>query len=228
MSTVLGRVAALVGMAWVLPGCLEYALIQALEEDNEEDISYDEGRFDSEIFAGGGGGGGDTATVPDDPAIDAPVDLRGGSLLGDMGRVQGFADEEPMLRGWSSDGYTNIEVHAQAADGSGAAMAILGLSGELADPSLEPGAHLEFNQFDYPTTGIYLSLIGCSGPAEGSWEFDQSATTVVVDVSAGETPDSKVLDFTATFQAVDGYDTASSQQTVVGSVEVGTTHPDAP
>lgn len=214
MSSVLRRVAGLVGMMWVLPGCLEVALIQALQEDDPDDVAVDEGRFDSEIFPEG-----------DETTVDEAVDMRGGTLLGDMGEVQGFEDEAPLLRGWSSEGYTNLEVHAAKADGSGAAMAIVGITGDLSDPELQPGAHLEFSAIDYPETGLYVNLIGCSGPTEGDWQFDQSAETVTLDVSEGATPDSVTYDFTGTFVAYDSYGDTTSQ-VVIGSVEVGSTRPE--
>lgn len=224
MSTVLGRVAALAGMvgvAGLLSGCLEYALIEALEQDAPDDVAVDEGRFDSEIFEEG-----DTV-IPDDPeGLNGSVDLRGGSLLGDMGRVRDFEDEDPMLRGWNADGYASLEVHAAKSDGTGAAMAIVGITGGLDHADLQDGAHFEFNQYEYPDSGLHVNLIGCSGPVEGDWAFDQGADTVTLDVSEGDGGDTRVLDFTATFLAYDDWGTGTVEQTVVGSVEVGATQPE--
>lgn len=225
MVTVLGRVAGLTGMvgvAGLMSGCLEYALIQALEEDSEDDVSVDEGRFDSEIFDEG-----DTTTTDDADTMEAsPVTLTGGSLNGDMGAVEDFADEEPTLRGWNAGGYANLEIHAAKADGSGAAMAIVGITGGLEHPDLQAGAHLEFSQYEYPEgDALHVNLIGCSGPVEGDWQFDQGADTVTLDVSPGMTTDSRVFDFTATFIGYDEYG-STTEQTVVGSVEVGQTHPE--
>jgi hypothetical protein len=208
----------MVGAAGLLSGCLEYALIQALEEDAPDDVAVDEGRFDSEIFEEG------DSVVPEDPAgVDSPVDLRGGSLLGDMGRVRDFDDEDPMLRGWNADGYANLEVHAEKPDGTGVAMVIIGVTGGLEHPELRSGAHFEFNQYEYPESGLHVNLIGCSGPVEGDWAFDQGADTVTLDVSEGDTASSRVLDFTATFLAYDDWGTGTVEQGVVGSVELGAT-----
>jgi len=223
MVTVLGRVAALTGMvgvAGLMSGCLEYALIQALEEDAEDDVSVDEGRFDSEIFDEA-----DTGTPGDPTELDGTVDLRGGSLLGDMGDVQDFSDEEPMLRGWNADGYANLEVHAEKADGTGAAMVIVGITGGLEHQDLQDGAHLEFTQYEYPESGLHVNMIGCSGPVEGDWQFDQGADTVTLDVSPGNTTDSRVFDFTATFVRYD-LSGETQEQSIVGSVEVGRTEPE--
>ena len=96
------------------------------------------------------------------------------------------------------------------------------MPGGLEHPELRDGAHLEFAQYEYPESGLHVNLIGCSGPVEGDWQFDAGADTVQIDVSEGDTGDSLVLDFTATFLNYDEWGT-TEEQVVVGSVEVGTT-----
>src|SRR5687767_3100883 len=114
---VVGRLMALAASVGVFPGCLEAAVVSNLE--HEEAVEQDEGRFDSEIFE----------EEVDTAWADSAADLRAGTLAGDMGDVRNFSDDEPMLRGWVYDGYASLEVHAQKEDGSGAAMAIVDLSG---------------------------------------------------------------------------------------------------
>ena len=105
--------------------------------------------------------------------------------------------------------YASIEVHAAAPNG--AAMAILEVEGGLQNEELVDGAHFQFQNYEYSDTGLYMYVIGCSGPSEGSWYFDEQAqdTTVDVTVTAEGT---MVVDFASTF---------SDGQTVVGSTELG-------
>jgi hypothetical protein len=198
---------ALAASVGIGPGCIEAALVTGLGHEEEVDED-DEGRFDSEIFE---------QDVETDWA-DTAAELQGGSLAGDMGDVQNIDDEQPMLRGWVYDGYASFEIHAQKQDGSGAAMAIVDLQGGLESPDLEAGAHFVFQSTDYADASeLRVTLIGCSGPSEGAWAFDQSANEVTVDVSEGSSPDSLVLDFSGTFVRAD--DASGEQQVVVGSVE---------
>lgn len=209
-----GLVAAAVS---VFPGCLEYALIKALEEDSDEETYYDEPYYEDDTYSDDTYWD-DTNTEPDpwvEPDVEDPyanpnaLDIRGASLAGDMGSVRGFSDDDASHLGYDYGSYSSIEVHAQAPDG--AAMAILQIEGGLDNPELVPGAHFEFRNYEYTASGLYVYMIGCSGPVEGNWVFDQSADDLVVDVSVSP-EGTTVLDFGATF---------SDGQTVVGSTELG-------
>ena len=209
MLKLVARLSLLTVAMSVFPGCLEIALIQALDKRGEPDDvavpeAYDDSWdtsdpvYDEEVF--------------NDPSYyESSVDIRSSSLAGDMGEVRNFWDDDPMHLGYDYGSYASIEIHAQTPGGS-AAMAILQVEGGLQHQDLVPGAHLEFTGYSYQGTanGLYMSVIGCSGPSEGNWYFDQSADDLVVDVSA--TPEgTTVLDFQAEF----------SGQTVVGSAELG-------
>jgi hypothetical protein len=209
----MGLVAAAVS---VFPGCLEFALIKALEEDAPDDTYEDDYYYEDDTYADEtywddtySEEDWDDTEYEDTYANPSALDIRSASLAGDMGSIRGFADEQPSYLGYDYGSYASVEVHAQAPDG--AVMAILQIEGGLDNPELAPGAHLQFRNYEYTDSGLYIYVIGCSGPVEGNWVFDESAGDLVVDVSV--TPEgTTVLDFVATF---------SDGQTVVGSTELG-------
>ena len=215
MLKLASRMGLLVAAVSVFPGCLEFALIQALEQDNDEesvpeDYAYDDSYADDtyaddtywdDSYAD------DTST---DPYVNPnALDIRSASLAGDMGEIRGFADDDALHNGYDYGSYASVDIHAEAPNG--AAMAILEIEGGLDNPELVAGAHFEFQSYEYTASGLYMYVIGCSGPAEGSWYFDEQGQDLVVDVS--QTPEgTTVLDFGVTF---------SDGQTVVGSTELG-------
>lgn len=216
MLKIVSRVGLVAAAVSVFPGCLEYALIKALEEDAPDDTYEDDVYYEDDTYSD------DTYwddTYSEDEWVDEEyddtyanpnaLDIRSASLAGDMGSVRGFADDEASFLGYDYGSYASVEVHAQAPDG--AAMAILQIEGGLDNPELVDGAHLEFRNYEYTDSGLYVYVIGCSGPVEGNWVFDQSADDLVVDVSVSPEGNT-VLDFGATF---------SDGQTVVGSTELG-------
>lgn len=215
MHKILARVGVVAAAVSVFPGCLEYALVKALEEDNDDVVEVGDGYDTTDVYT-------DDSYAEDeyyddsyaddtyyDDGTQGPLDIRSASLAGDMGEIRGFADDTPTTVGYDYGSYLSVEVHAQAP--SGAAMGILQVEGGLDNAELVDGAHLRFANYEYSSSGLYMYLIGCSGPQEGNWMFDESAGDLVVDVSV--TPEgTTVLDFAATFD---------SGQQVVGSTELG-------
>jgi hypothetical protein len=59
----------------------------------------------------------------------------------------------------------------------------------------------------------YVSVRGCSGPAQGDYTYDSVATRTVLDVAQGPTEHDRVLSLTVYFTADSG-----EQQTVTGSL----------
>lgn len=212
MIKTVSRVGLLAAAVSVFPGCMEYALIKALEEDSDEEVyddvdyadSYDDSYADDEYV--------DDYyddSYADDYAGQGALDVRAASLAGGMGDVRDFAEDDAVATGYDYGSYASVEVHAAAP--SGAAMAILEVEGGLQNEELVDGAHFEFQNYEYSDTGLYMYVIGCSGPTEGSWYFDEQAQDLVVDVTM--TPEGNmVVDFASTF---------SDGQTVVGSTELG-------
>jgi hypothetical protein len=216
-------------------GCLELALIEIVDHDGEDD-EYDCGDYEcGETYDESGDvywdesddsedweAEADPDTDYDPYTYEQPVTITDSALAGDMGPVRGFDDEDPMHNGWAYDGWATVEIHALGQNGSEAAMTIFEIEGGIDHPGLRPGAHYEFSwgdynydtQFDRP---LRMDVIGCSGPNEGDWVYDQMADDVAVDVSEGSTPGTVVVDFSATFTVYDMDET--EQQTVVGSFE---------
>lgn len=174
----------------------------------------DGGRFDREILDDGDG-----AAVP---GAGSALDVRAATIAGDIGGVTGIHDDAPLVRGWAYDGYASVDVHTTLPDGSASAMTILGVTGGLNGAEIRPGAHFELDRdTPFETGAVYMTLIGCSGPADGNWDFDQSSDTLVVDVREGSQPGTVVIDTVATFPLWD--DGVREDQVVIGSVEVGQT-----
>jgi hypothetical protein len=203
MTTAFFRLGIPLVSALSLSGCLEVALVQALDRDDEESIP-ESGGFESEPVADEGFEDSEFFDDVDYEQTDA-LDVRSARLSGDMGEVRGFDDADPMMNGYAYDGYVSIELHAEASDG--AAMAILTVEGAMA---LEPGDHVDSSTND--TGELYVDMLGCSGPADYDWEFDQYATSVTVDVTEGVEPGTRTLVFSGTY---------SDESTVTGTVELG-------
>lgn len=209
MTRIALRLSLLSVAVFVFPGCLELALIQALERDEDVE-TYDEYDYEYEDTSDDTWTSEwDTSDTEDDYYDSSVLDIRGASLAGNMGDVHDFWDDTPTTNGYDYGSYSSLEIHAAATDG--AAMAILDAQGGFQHADLAPGAHLEFSNYSSTPDGLYMYVIGCAGPSEGNWSYDEQAEELVVDVSA--TPEGgTVLDFTATFY--DG-------QTVVGTAELG-------
>ena len=69
---------------------------------------------------------------------------------------------------------------------------------------------------------LHVTLIGCSGPAEGAWDWDHSAEEVTIDVSEGSSPETLVIDFRGVFSTMPD-DGSTREQEIVGSVEYDAT-----
>lgn len=160
----------------------------------------------------------------DPPTYEEPgtVMVDQGTVRGDLGSVEGFSGDAWLQQAYGSPGYTSVELQTQ---GSGwATMALLSFEGGIDHGALTPGAHLEFDLQSYGltydgTSSLFVTVVGCSGDQPNDWSFDQTATSVTIDVSAGSTPDRVRIDFTARF------DYAGRTQVITGSFEVsrGTT-----
>lgn len=200
MTKIALRLSLLSAAVFVFPGCLELALIQALDNKDSEEVDYAYDDSYDETYD-------DTWN---DYTAPSTLDVRDASLSGDMGDVRDFADDAPTRNGYDYGTYATVEIHARTTDGA-AAMAILEVQGGINHADLVPGAHYTFANYESTAGGLYMYVIGCSGPSEGAWYFDEQAQDMVVDVS--ETPEgTTVLDFTAEF---------SGGQMVVGSTELG-------
>lgn len=149
-----------------------------------------------------------------DPYTEGAIDFRAESLSGDLGAVRGFEGNIWQESGYEYGDVASIQVDSRNRDEGWAVMAALTVEGGLDHADLVPGAVFTFrsDDFDYGYGGerLYVSLLGCSGPADGYWEFDQTADEVTIEVQEGSTPEHRRIAYTGTW---------SDGSTVSGAVE---------
>lgn len=154
---------------------------------------------------------------PNYEALVGQLPVRQGNLDGSIGTVDGLRrDAEFDVSGWGEPYYASI--YTVGWGRNGAAMTILEVEGGLNNAALEPGAHFEFDIYDNePGADLHAYVVGCSGPEENEWEFDQVADNTTIDVSEHPSdPDVLVLDYTGEFT---DWETGERSQ-IQGTVEV--------
>ena len=163
------------------------------------------------------------APPPPDPgyAYD-PItyEVTGDTLAGSMGNVEGFEGGIFRTAGSGWEGYSSVQIDAANATEAWWVMGRMDIQGGLEHEALVPGAHFEFDSSSGAYgdgTEVFISMLGCSGPAEGMWEYDQYAEEVEIDVEEGSEPSSLTIRFRATFQHTDWETGASTPQIVDGS-----------
>lgn len=164
--------------------------------------------------------------VEEPPAPDVGYDygastlvLQNPTLVGAVGDVTGLRTENvSRIDGWGDAYWADVST---VGDGdNGAAMTILTFEGGLDHPDLGPGARLTFRLGEPATSEVMVYTIGCSGPAEDMWEFDEPASETTVEVE--EHPDDPaVLVYSYEARFADGYygDTPGEPSVVRGSFE---------
>ncbi len=139
---------------------------------------------------------------PDTTYVETPLLVDATQHAGTIGAVREFDGEIFMASGYSYEDWATIEVRSQNRAAGWAAMSVLHISGDLADPALQPGARLTFqNDYErgYDGASLFIDVVGCSGPEDNQWEDDIPAEEVTVTVHEGATPEQRVLHFEATF-----------------------------
>lgn len=168
-------------------------------------------------------------TPPDDSAMptedvtwttDTPLPLTDGQLSGRVGEIANLEAQEPLLRGYEVVGQmASVELHVLSA--SGAAMAGIVIAPGVDAAALVPGARFH-DDVDSWAAGTpedpAFDVIGCAGPSEGDWAYDEGADDVDVAVSDDDADGRLELTFTATFAA--DRTTTGRAETVVGRFEV--------
>lgn len=134
-------------------------------------------------------------------------------LQGSLGNVASFSSATPQMHITGSRSYATVRIDALNAAERWWAMNSLTISGGLNHASLQPGAHLTFSNTSSSTSGLRVSVLGCSGPSLNNYTYDHSAQTVTVDVLPGSDATHNRMVFTAVF--VNGPQT----QQVQGSFE---------
>src|SRR5690606_32290231 len=125
------------------------------------------------------------------------VDIRAESLSGSLGAVRDFEGGIWLESGYDYGGVASLSVESRNRDEGWAVMAALTVEGGLSHPDLVPGAVFTFRSdeydYGYGEDRLYVSLLGCSGPADGYWEFDRNADEVTIQVQEGELPGQRVI-----------------------------------
>lgn len=133
-----------------------------------------------------------------------PLDVTSARLEGDMGSVVGYSADARSIQATGNTlalqaggGTTQAGAASGVVEEPWAVMMALTVRGApLDDPALEPGAHLEPGAV-VAGRPVALSVLGCSGPASGTWTFDQTTTNVAIDVEEGTAPDTRRADVSA-------------------------------
>ena len=99
-------------------------------------------------------------------------------MVGDVGPVANIDAVTNNVNAYSSNDWTTITATANTPNGS--AMTIVDIGVDL--DTLQPGVYTERE------IG-YLAIIGCSGPSEGAWDFDEPARDVVIEVEEETDPE---------------------------------------
>lgn len=124
--------------------------------------------------------------TPAPPPFTGNLTLQSPELSGSVGDVGGLRSENvTSLDGWSEAHWASITTLGDGDNGS--AMAILELEGGIAHPDLAPGARLVFRLGEPAPGDLFIYTVGCSGPAQDRWEFDEPAEETIVEV--GEDPE---------------------------------------
>ncbi len=134
-------------------------------------------------------------------------------LQGSLGNVASFSSASPQMRITGSSASATVRIDALNSAERWWAMSSLTISGGLNHASLQPGAHLTFSGSSASSSGLRVSVLGCSGPSLNNYTYDRNAQTVTVDVLPGSDATHNRMVFTAVF--VNGPQT----QQVQGSFE---------
>ena len=116
---------------------------------------------------------------------------------------------------YSYDGYAHIDLRARGRGGViMQAIDIDGIERLRVGDSYTVDSIGRYDDDAYP----YVSVLGCSGPSDGNWDFDSTADEVIVQVDPGPIANTIQINVTARW---DGY-YGEPSQTVQGSVVVET------
>jgi hypothetical protein len=179
-----------------------------------------------------GGGWDDTRTPPmlwEDPGLGYGASIEYAvaphHLSGDMGSVSGFDGHIYRSTAYGfegGEGYAataTVQINSGDAAAPWAVMSLMNIQGGLDHPEIAPGAVLRYrNSYPEDSTALFITLLGCSGDAEGSWTFDQYADEVEVHVEEGATEGALRLDFRARFTRMDYTTGESALQYIDGSL----------
>ena len=129
---------------------------------------------------------------------EGSLQTRGAALVGSIGPVSGLNHSATGVSAWSSGYWSSIEVVVDK--GNEAAMALLDITGDLRE--LADGQTHVYRGGVWGE-GQHISVLGCSGPEVGYWDYDEPASEVEVSVVvADHNPNVYTIHFTASFGAL--------------------------
>lgn len=161
------------------------------------------------VYAGSGAvaiNGGLAGTTASSPRQGSPAPVTattttpvssGDSLAGNLGAVRGFASDAVSVR--ATRGGASVRLDATDAAYRWWAMAQLDFGRPLSDPAWTVGMVRTFDSETPTVDGLSVRLVGCSGPRADETVFDASPRQVTVRINAGSTPDTRQVQFEATW-----------------------------
>lgn len=137
---------------------------------------------------------------------------RAETFRGGMGDLRAFEGADAEVSGVDYGNNTStVRIDAEDTRARWWAMTQFSFSGSLHHPRLVPGAQLVFGPRSAGprATGgdaqaLYVSVLGCSGPRRNQFTYDRGAEEVRINVSEGPSPDTRRIDFDATFEGPTG------------------------
>ena len=141
------------------------------------------------------GDDGTTGTAPVYVPEGEEIVVTNAFMAGTLGDVEGFAETPFQVSAVRTEWGTDLIRFDGTDSRSGQwVMAQVDISGGLDQEVLRPGASVEIDEWGLSTPSVSASGLGCSGPAVGTFTFDQSAQGMRIDVSAGSTPGTRRFD----------------------------------
>ena len=136
------------------------------------------------------------ASPPATPDPTTPL-ATADSLAGNLGAVRGFASDGASVR--TTRGGASVRLDATDAASRWWAMAQLEFGRPLSDPAWTVGMVRTFDAETPTADGLSVRLIGCSGPRLDETVFDASPQQVTLRINPGRTPDTRLVQFEATW-----------------------------
>ena len=124
-------------------------------------------------------------------------------LSGTLGPAEGFSEEPYRVTAYRDGELDVIRVDATDSATGRWVMAEIHVQGGLDHPSFVEGETLSFVSEEagapVPSGAVFVSGLGCSGPAEMEFEYDEPTQGAEAEVLAGTLPGQRIFDFHLTF-----------------------------
>ena len=111
---------------------------------------------------------------------------------GDLGWFTGVSADARVVSAYQSFGHIDVELRA-----SGRGWAVMHAI-DLQTDQLRAG-----DVYDSAETTSRVSVLGCSGPTDGDWTFDDFANRVIIEVEQGEASNQLLVHYYAEYESYD-------------------------